>query len=337
MTTYTLFSQAAESGTVSGAGNGGTNGVHFTVSAACTLQGAWHYSPSGQTQLPVTIALYTTQASPATGTLVTSNTATWLTGPGGSAASAGSGWCYAAFTSPPSLSSGTNYMAVQFRNDAVNGWFAYTDPYTFPASSGIITAPDDVSTGQGWYNTGTALAFPSSQDAGTNWWLDVQVTAGTARTVTASLTVTPGRVAGRSRISNYGTPVLDSAGNNILDSAGIQVLDTRGSASAALAVTPSRSAAAARGHYRTTSATVTPSRSATASRTAAARTATASLTAVPSRTATAARGRYRSAPLTVTPSLAASRAQVHARAAALAATPRRSRRQQPGRTTARRR
>ncbi len=179
MTSYTLFGQANPGTVSSGAGNNGTNGLHFTVSAACTLNGIWHYSPSTSTQLPTEIALYTTQASPSTGTLVASNTATWLTGPGGSSASAGSGWVYAALTSPPALSSGTDYMAANFRNDAVNEWFVlYT--VTWPVTSGILTAPDDVAPGQGWYNIGTALTFPVTQLAGDNFGMDVQVSTASA-------------------------------------------------------------------------------------------------------------------------------------------------------------
>ena len=172
MTTSTLFSQPA-SPTVdgSGTGNNGTTGLHFTVSAAGTLAGIWHFSPATSTQLPVTIGLYTTQASPATGTLVTSQAATWSGAPG-------SGWVFAAFTTPPSLVSGTQYMAVQFRNDTTNEWFVFDSTFTWPASGGVITAPKDTGTGQGWFNTGTTLTFPSSQLAGTNWWMDVSVVSG---------------------------------------------------------------------------------------------------------------------------------------------------------------
>lgn len=145
--TSTLFGQATETVTANGVGNAGTIGLHFTVSTAATLAGIWLYSPSGQslTQLPTVIGLYTTQASPTSGTLVTSNTASW-------SGAAGSGWVFAAFSSPPALASGTNYMAAAFRNDAVNAWFCYTDPYTWPVSNSPITAPDDVNPGQGWYN-----------------------------------------------------------------------------------------------------------------------------------------------------------------------------------------
>jgi|SRR5579862_2018087 len=167
MTTYTLFNQANPGAVNSGAGNNGTNGLHFTVSTSCTMNGIWHYSPSSSTQLPTSIALYTTQTSPSTGTLVTSNAASW-------SGAAGSGWAFASFTSPPSLSSGTDYMAANFRNDATNEWFVY---YTvsWPVTSGVITAPDDTSSGQGWYNTGTSLTFPATQLAGNNFGMDVSV------------------------------------------------------------------------------------------------------------------------------------------------------------------
>jgi hypothetical protein len=177
VTSYTLFGQATPSGVSSGSGNAGTNGLHFTVSEACTLNGIWHYSPSTSTQLPTEIGLFTTQASPATGTLVTSNTATWLTGPGGAAAAAGSGWVYAAFTSPPSVAPGTDYMAVNWRNDTTNEWFVLYS-VTWPVSNGPLTAPDDVGAGQGWYDTSTpaAMTFPATQIAGDNYGMDVQVT-----------------------------------------------------------------------------------------------------------------------------------------------------------------
>lgn len=167
MATYSLWNQAAETVTASGVGNNGTNGLHFTVSAAGALAGIWHYSPSGfgQTQLPVTIGLY----NYSTQTLIHSEAASW-------SGAAGSGWVYAGFSSPPSLAPGTDYMAVQFRNDSADGWFVYYNSQTWPASNGPITAPDDAGAGQGWFNTGTALAFPASQDAGYQWWMDVAVT-----------------------------------------------------------------------------------------------------------------------------------------------------------------
>lgn len=180
MTTYTLWSQAAQTVDGTGAGNAGTVGTHFTVSAAATLDGVWLYSPAGHglTQLPATVALYnfTTTA------LVTSNAASW-------SGAAGSGWVFAAFTSPPAVVSGTQYLAAAFRNDAINGWFALDSAYSWPASNGILTAPKDTGNGQGWFSTGTALAFPASQLAGYSWYLDPQVTAVTAGALPAAAQV----------------------------------------------------------------------------------------------------------------------------------------------------
>ena len=192
-----LFGQAAPSGTVnSGAGNAGTNGLHITATGSATLNGVWHYSSASDTQLPTTIALWTTQASPSTGTLVTSNAATWLTGPGGSAAAAGSGWCYAAFTTAQALTSGTDYMVGQFRNDATNRWFSYYS-VTWPVTNGVITAPADTggvsANSQGWYVINASLTFPSghSGTGGDNFGMDVEFTSGGAHTDTAAVTVTP--------------------------------------------------------------------------------------------------------------------------------------------------
>lgn len=187
-----LYSQAAQATDGNGAGNAGTTGLHFTVSSAATLSGLWQYSPAGCTQLPATIALYnySTQA------LITSNAASW-------SGAAGSGWVFAAFTSPPSLASGTGYMAAAFRNDSSNAWFCFLSTATWPKSSGILTAPADVSTGQGWYdNTDTTLHFPSSQLPGFNWYLDVEVSTGASHSASASLTVTPSLSAAGPRTRN---------------------------------------------------------------------------------------------------------------------------------------
>lgn len=173
MAVYTLFGQAAPGGTINaGTGNNGTNGLHVHVSAPSVMQGIWHWSSASDTQLPTSVGLYVITTLGTSGTLVTSNTATW-------SGAAGSGWVYAAFTAPPALSPGTEYMAVKFRNDAVNRWFSYYS-VTWPVSSGILTAPMDEATSatsQGWYNIGTSMAFPTTQTstAGSNFGMDVSV------------------------------------------------------------------------------------------------------------------------------------------------------------------
>lgn len=192
---YTLFGQAVPASVTSGAGNAGTNGVQFSVTQSCALDGIWTYSAPALTELPVTIGLYDTASQ----ALVHSETASWSAGPG-------TGWVYAAFSSPPSLTAGTTYTAVQFRDDAVNGWFCYSPgSWANAITSGPLTAPAAAS--QGWYdNTGTVLHFPATQAAGNNWHLDVQVTpsvaplvqeasastAGTTLTITFPAAVTAG-------------------------------------------------------------------------------------------------------------------------------------------------
>jgi hypothetical protein len=182
VTTYSLFGQAPQTGEGPESGTNGTLGLHFTTSAAGTLEGIWFYSPAGQsqTQLPTSIGLYNYSSH----TLLTSNTASW-------SGAAGSGWVYAALTTAQALTSGTGYMAVVFRNDATNVWFSYNDEFTWPVTSGILTAPEDTGAGQGWFHSGTTLTFPATQNPGFNFYIDVSVVTATAHAGTAADTVTP--------------------------------------------------------------------------------------------------------------------------------------------------
>jgi hypothetical protein len=98
VTTYSLWSQATETWSATGV-NEGTAGIEISVSVAGTLAGLWLYSPPGEslTSLPTEIALYTVTGT----TLVTSQTPSW-------SGAAGSGWVFAAFSSPPSLTASTD-------------------------------------------------------------------------------------------------------------------------------------------------------------------------------------------------------------------------------------
>lgn len=273
MTTYTLFGQANPGATTSGAGNNGTNGLHFTVSSACQLDGIWHYSPAGATQLPSSIGLYTITTLGTSGTLVHSETASW-------SGAAGSGWVFAAFASPPSLSSGTNYMAAQFRNDATNRWFDFYG-VTWPVASGILTAPKDKSTSalsQGWYNTGTAMAFPTSQSgtAGSNFGMDVQVSAATSHSATASFSVAPSFTAAAAQ--------QQAASFSVAPSFAASARDTSQRASASLSVAPSFTAAPHAEHVASAAFSAIPSFSAAGTVTSP---RTAGFTVVPSLAAAA--------------------------------------------------
>lgn len=179
-TTYSLYSQGTPSPgpTETQTGVPGTLGMEFTVSSAATLTGVWFYSPSGYslTGLPASIGIYTVTGT----TLVASNTSpSWKTTVGGStAATAGGGWAYAAFSSPVSLSASTNYMlAVQA--DLSTAWFVDNETAGSTAKSNGILA--QVNNGQGWYTNGTptVLTYPGSQLSGWSWFLDANVTQTT--------------------------------------------------------------------------------------------------------------------------------------------------------------
>jgi hypothetical protein len=113
------------------------------------------------------------------------------------------------------------------------------------------------------------------------------VPSGLHYSAAASLTVTPVRTA-TARVGAPASAVLDEAGSPVLDEAGGFVLDETGTtsltATASLTVAPSRSAARARGHYRSAALTVTPVRSASPS--GAHYNVTATLVVTPSLTAT---------------------------------------------------
>ena len=192
----TLFSQASETVSATGSNSGGTIGLEFSVSSAGTLNALWLYSPSGWSlaALPSTIALYKVTG---TSLVVSQASVTW-------SGSAGSGWVRAAFTSPPSLTASTNYMAAAFLGAGSN-WFTYNDAYSWPASNGPISAP----AGQGFYSTtATAVAYPSSQLSGYNWFLDLEVSP-TGATSTGAVSLAGMSVSG----SGSATLVISATGS----------------------------------------------------------------------------------------------------------------------------
>lgn len=204
MAVYTLFGQAGAPGSAAADTSNYTMGVQFKVSqAGCTLTGVWFNSATGAASVPSQIALFT-----AAGTLVHSETASW-------SGAAASGWVRAAFASPPSLTSGTNYVAAVFDIGGGN-WYSATGAYwsTGAGSGGItngpLSAPNNAGAvnGQSVFNQGGALFFPSSSFNATNYWVDPEVTtAGVNHNATASLTVTPSFSAARTR-GRYRTGAL---------------------------------------------------------------------------------------------------------------------------------
>lgn len=190
MADLTLFGQPASPATLTSDTTNYTLGVQFSVSQSTTLDGIWFFSASGAGSLPSTIALY----NQTSGALITSQTPTWLTGPGGSAASAGSGWCFAAFTSPPTLTASTAYEGCVFNTSGTN-WYSTTANYwsTGAGSSGItngiLSAPNNTNSvhGQDAYTIAGSLAQPTSTFNSSNYWIDVAVASGsTTHDITAT-------------------------------------------------------------------------------------------------------------------------------------------------------
>jgi Domain of unknown function (DUF4082) len=187
--TYTLFSQGATGATLASDTSTYTLGVEFSVSSSgYTLDAVWFYSASGATDLPVTIGMFEVTG----GTLVHSESASW-------SGAGGSGWVKASFSSPPSLTSGTNYKAVVFHSTAVN-WYAGTSFYWSSGAgsggitNGVLSAPNDsgATPGQDSYATAGSISNPNGAIHATNYWVDPEVTSGgTPQTATAALTVTP--------------------------------------------------------------------------------------------------------------------------------------------------
>jgi hypothetical protein len=162
-------------------------------SDTATATGVWFFSGTGAATLPGTIALY----DYAGGGLIHSEAASWKTGPGGSAASPGGAtWVYAAFASPPSLTSAKYYITCVL-NAATGGnpWYtSYSNFWVAPGpgqnglANGELNAPNNSTAGgQDRFNSGTALTYPASSFNSTNYWIDPEITTSPGgATVTGS-------------------------------------------------------------------------------------------------------------------------------------------------------
>jgi hypothetical protein len=238
VTSYTLFSQSlTDRGTGTNDTNAYTLGVQFAVSQSCTLTGWWFWSGSGAVALPAQCVVFDADTQAQVSGSLTS--ASW-------SGAAGSGWVFCSFGGSVTLTSGVHYVAAVYYGGG-SEWYSDqgTQNYwtTGPGGSGItngpLSAPNSAGAinGQAVFNAGTGVTFPATSSSGFDFGTDVEVTpsGGTARTATASLTVTPSFTAARTR-GTYRTGILT--------------------------VTPSFSAARTRGRYRTGTLTVTLSFSA---------------------------------------------------------------------------
>ena len=161
--------------------NGSTVGyvlaTEFTLSASCTLDKIWFYSPANAQALPTQCAIWNVSTQAVVSG--TDNTAPAWSG------AAGSGWVSCAY-SGVTLPAGDYKVSVFYGGGST--WFLVTLPYwngggpgTNGITNGPLTAPgvaNATNSGQGTYNQGT-WAYPATYGTGAdgeNFWVDVEVT-----------------------------------------------------------------------------------------------------------------------------------------------------------------
>ena len=168
-----------------------TTGTQFSLSASCTLDKVWFYSPPSATVLPARTQIWDVSMT----ALVSGSdiSASW-------SGAAGSGWVsnsYTGVTLPPG-----NYIATVFHGSdgqkfyvETRGYFGTYSSVAGPAeaagiSNGPLSAPSNSAAitlaGFGnscYYTGGSSPAYPNAYDTGDggeNRWIDVEVTPVTA-------------------------------------------------------------------------------------------------------------------------------------------------------------
>jgi Domain of unknown function (DUF4082) len=177
MAVYTLFGQPASPASLITDPSSYTFGIQFSVSQSGTLSAIWFYSAPGAASLPQDITLYAVSGQ----TLVHQETASW-------SGAAASGWVRAAFTSPPSLTSGTSYKGTVSATSTLGSWYSATSHYWDTGagqngiSNGPLSAPNNAGGdgGQDTFNTSLSPAYPATSFNATNYWMDVEVTVQSA-------------------------------------------------------------------------------------------------------------------------------------------------------------
>jgi hypothetical protein len=168
-----------------------TLATEFTLSADCTLDKIWFYSPSVASQLPTECGIWhIASQSLVAGTDIGSPS--W-------SGEAGSGWVSCDYSDANiTLTASTKYKVAVVNGAAnPNSWNSATLDYWSTGaggsgiSSGPIAAPDEAdasSPGQSSYNRGTVFTYPATYDTGgaPTYWVDVEVTPSSAQPPVAS-------------------------------------------------------------------------------------------------------------------------------------------------------
>jgi hypothetical protein len=162
---------------VDGSTIGYTLATEFKLSASCTLDNIWFYSPANAQALPTRCAIWSVGSQ----TVVsgTDNTSPAWTG------AAGSGWVACAYNGV-TLAAGDYKVAVFYPGGSkwflvMTGYWTDGGPGTNGITNGPLTAPGVAAAtgpGQSTYNQGS-WAYPATYGAGAdgeNFWIDVEVT-----------------------------------------------------------------------------------------------------------------------------------------------------------------
>ncbi|MGP7997922.1 MAG: hypothetical protein ACLPKI_11445 [Streptosporangiaceae bacterium] len=172
-----------------------TLATEFNLSAACTLDNIWFYSPPGATQRPTASGIW--QVSSKTLVAGTENTApNWSAG-------AGSGWVSCSY-SGVTLAAGDYKVAVCNSAASPQMWNLATIDYwsTGAGGQGITTGPlsapnlaQATSPGQSTYQQGSSFAWPGTYDTGGApcYWVDVEVTPSAGGTTGGGQGANPGQ------------------------------------------------------------------------------------------------------------------------------------------------
>lgn len=163
-------------------------GMQFSLSQATPLTGIWFYSGSGAAILPDGCVIYQITA-PNTGSIVTG---TLNSSPSWSGA-AGSGWVKCSYPGTVTLASGTAYKVVIYNQggadlySSTSNYWDSVGPGTSGLTSGVMSAPNNATGdgGQDSFNTAAGWPnYPASAFSASNYWIDVEVTAGGSPPVT---------------------------------------------------------------------------------------------------------------------------------------------------------
>jgi hypothetical protein len=152
----TIFDFATPATVDSGDGSAVELGVKFTADSNGTITGIRFYKAATNTGSHV-VNLWSTG-----GQLLASTTATNETP---------SGWQYATFQNPVSITAGTTYVASYF---APNGHYSYTaNAFATSVDNPPLHAVANTTSANGVFGYGNATTFPNQSYNATNYWVDV--------------------------------------------------------------------------------------------------------------------------------------------------------------------